>query len=192
MTFWNHPEFLQEVETKLFRKWREQGILQLQHVVSVAEKRYLTFLEIQTQFQFSNAHYLAYCQLLCFLKAWLRDISHEVSHNKFDNLLGPSTANHSLARLYCGIRETINGFNPTELFSKWDREFPVADLPDRILVNERWCETPFKFIHQAIYGSDILPHPNCLDRLMACPKCSTPRTSLIHGVWYCPSVSQIW
>lgn len=59
-------------------------------------------------------------------------------------------------------------------------------------MNVRWRETHFKFLHQAIYGFHIPPHPNCPDMLTACPKCNTPKTNLIHGAWRCSAVSQFW
>lgn len=61
-----------------------------------------------------------------------------------------------------------------------------------VVLNERWRESHFKFIHHAIYGFSIPPHPNCPNRLTACPKCDTPTTDLVHGVWTCPSVVTFW
>lgn len=121
---------------------REKGIDRLQNLVSEAEKRYLSFQEIQMHFLLSNAHYLAYCQMLNFLKTRLRDVTHEVSPNKFDNLLGPSTANHTLAILYRGIYEATNKEHPLELFGKWEREFPDKGILDEILIGWRQlCST---------------------------------------------------
>lgn len=114
-------------------------------------------------------------------------------------MLGPPTSNHTLASLYHGLREGRGYLDTASVFGRWDREFPDTEISDKILegwrqlrapiLNERWRETHFKFMHHAIYGFDIPPHPNCPERFTACPKCQTHKTNMIHRVWHCEKSS---
>lgn len=169
MSFWGHPELPQGRENPLFRVWREKGISGLQHLSHALEGRYLSFPEIQTQFHLPNAHYLAYCQLKGFLKARLQNISQELLPNKFDHLLGPPTAQHSLAILYYGLRRAIVNLGHAEFFGRWNREFPGSDLSEGILegwrslrstiLNERWRETTLNSSTTQFMVSISLPTP---------------------------------
>lgn len=58
MPLWNHPEFPQGIDNKQFSEWRNKGILHFNNSIDTVSQRYLTFSELQAQFQLSNAHYL--------------------------------------------------------------------------------------------------------------------------------------
>lgn len=100
--------------------------------------------------------------------------------------------------IYLKLREGVKGVASPELFSRWRTENADTDIAQKILEgwsqvrraieSERWRETYFKLIYHAIFGFNIPPHPNCLDRLTACLKCALPK--LIYYIVFGPALTR--
>lgn len=92
--------------------------------------------------------------------------------------------------------EYINIKRATSLgtFFRWEREFPNKDIAHKIWVlmdsntkiNEKWQKKHFKLIHHTIFGFDILPHPNCPNRM---PKMHTTENKHASS---CPNATILW
>lgn len=100
LSLWGHAEFIQGLEGEQFCMWREKGMHHLRHLVDTRNHKFISFQEIQSQYQLPSSHHLPYCQIIGFLGLRLHDLALQESPNLFDSLFESPMQRHTLSTLY--------------------------------------------------------------------------------------------